>query len=145
MHDACDVTRFRKCEFVSRHPITYDQLRVCQINLPGQYNCCRCEKCFRTMIYLAALDRLDKFPVFPKPLDLTIKYTKWQPPLVLHDFYAPVYYYLLDQGTHPELQAYLRQLLFPSLWKRCYGQYRQLRKAVKTNMQEFFDNSPHVH
>ena len=145
VHDACDVTRFRKCEYVSRHPIAYDQLRVCPLNQPGVLNCCRCEKCVRTMIYLQALDRLDKFSVFPKPLDLSLKFSSWQTPLVLHDLYAPVYFYLRDRGTHPELQAWLREMLFPPLWKRTYAHYRMLRKAVKTRVQEFFDTMPHVH
>jgi hypothetical protein len=131
VHDACQVTRFRKCELVSRQPITYEHLRVCDQNPPQAYNCCQCEKCVRNMIYLQALDRLDKFSSFPLSLDLSKYYSSHLTPLDIIDFYQPVYHYLQDTGKHPELLKYLEPMLFPPPGPECSDNYRKLRKSLK--------------
>ena len=131
VHDGCELTRFRKTEYVSRDPVTYDILRVCWMHSSGKHNCCRCEKCVRTMIALQALDRLDRFSVFPRPLDLSSYPDPGPKPLALLDFYQPMYNYLKDTGKHPQLLKYLAGMLSPPLWRRCYQQYRQWRKCFK--------------
>jgi hypothetical protein len=69
IHDASDVERIGKIESIIKYPITLKYLRVCgDIKYDGMYNCCRCEKCIRTMCSLYALNVLDKSEAFVKPL-----------------------------------------------------------------------------
>lgn len=69
IHDTSDVERIGKIESIIKYPITLKYLRVCgDIKFDGMYNCCRCEKCVRTMCSLYALNVLDKSEAFVKPL-----------------------------------------------------------------------------
>lgn len=69
IHDASDIERIGKIESIIKYPITLKYLRVCgDIKYDGMYNCCRCEKCVRTMCSLYALNVLDKSEAFVKPL-----------------------------------------------------------------------------
>lgn len=69
IHDASDVGRIGKIESIVKYPIALKYLRVCgDIKYDGMYNCCRCEKCIRTMCSLYALNVLDKSEAFVKPL-----------------------------------------------------------------------------
>jgi hypothetical protein len=50
MHDGGEIARFEKIELISLWPQAMRHLRVCYSN-PGNYgNCCKCEKCIRTML-----------------------------------------------------------------------------------------------
>lgn len=51
-------TRIEKVEYISKFPITYENLNVCNIN---DENCRTCEKCIRTMADLYALNALEKY------------------------------------------------------------------------------------
>ena len=135
VHDGCEAVRFRKVEFISRYPITYDTLRVCWTHVSGEINCCQCEKCVRTMIHLQALERLDRFSAFSKPLDYS-QYPVIRLKSGIADFYHPVLYYLRDTGEQPELLAYLEHLLFPPLRKRVYRQYRKWHKLIKRGIRD---------
>jgi hypothetical protein len=136
-HHGCQLTRFRKTEFVSRYPIVHDYLRVCWEIQSATHNCCQCEKCIRTMIYLQAVDQLEEFSVFPKPLDLS-RYPRVKlKPIALSDFYQPTYDYLKETGKHPDLLKYLERMLFPSWWERWYKHYSELRKYIRRNIRDY--------
>lgn len=66
------ATRVRKLEVVAASGLARDTLRVCWQNLPGTVNCGRCHKCVRTMVGLAAIDRLGHFSTLPAALDLDL-------------------------------------------------------------------------
>ena len=137
VHDGGELNRFRKVEYVSRHPIAYDTLRVCWMNRLDLQNCCECEKCVRTMIHLQALDRLDRFSVFPRPLDLTRRPVMTLGPRSTLDYYQPVYYYLKDTGKHPELLPYLEYLLIPITGGNgAIGHYRGWHKRIKRGIRD---------
>lgn len=74
VHDAGEVTRIQKTEVISRWEVTYSTLRVCfSITEIGEYtgsieNCCRCEKCIRTIAMLDLVGKLHRYKTFPKPL-----------------------------------------------------------------------------
>lgn len=70
VHDGGRLRRIEKLIAISEFEVAARMLRVCWENRDSQYNCCRCEKCLRTMVPLACLDRLDAFETFPLPLDL---------------------------------------------------------------------------
>ena len=73
VHDACSATRTDKIIFLSTEPLALKYLRVCPgIKNDGNYNCCRCEKCLRTMVSFYAIGVLDKVSAFPLPLTSTL-------------------------------------------------------------------------
>lgn len=68
VNDGAEARRIRKVEAIARHQIVLDTLRVCWMNPDSAYNCCRCEKCHRTMIALKVAGALDRCRTFPEPL-----------------------------------------------------------------------------
>ncbi|MBD0425780.1 hypothetical protein [Aquisalinus flavus] len=68
VNDGAEARRIRKVEAIARHQIVLDTLRVCWMNPDSAYNCCRCEKCHRTMIALKVVGALDRCRTFPEPL-----------------------------------------------------------------------------
>ena len=74
VHDSPHLTRMEKTAVLSRWEETYSALRVCfektSITNDSQsiVNCCRCEKCIRTMISLDMLGALSKYSVFPQSI-----------------------------------------------------------------------------
>ncbi len=69
VHDACGASRADKVVALANEPLALEYLRVCGGRpLDGMYNCCRCEKCLRTMVSLYAVGVLDKAVAFPLPL-----------------------------------------------------------------------------
>lgn len=53
-----EKTRLEKVDFISKFPITYDNLNVCYY---GENNCGHCEKCVRTQFELMALGKLELY------------------------------------------------------------------------------------
>ena len=71
-----DTSRVEKTIAITEWPETYDMLRVCWEDI-GVKNCCRCEKCVRTMITLKAAGVLSRYKTFPLPLTRN-KIRNWQ-------------------------------------------------------------------
>lgn len=67
-HDGADVTRVQKTAAIGGWAPTFGRLRVCVSYNPELPNCCRCEKCVRTMMTLDLLGLLDRQTSFPRPL-----------------------------------------------------------------------------
>jgi hypothetical protein len=67
VHDGAWASRSDKIRAISVWPATHSHLRVC---IPGidARNCCRCEKCLRTMTALEMIGVLKAFTTFPEPL-----------------------------------------------------------------------------
>jgi len=63
-----ETSRVEKTVAITNWPETYDKLRVCWEEI-GVKNCCRCEKCIRTMITLNVAGVLSKYETFPLPLE----------------------------------------------------------------------------
>jgi len=74
VHDSPHLTRVEKTGVLARWEETYSALQVCSkktsIDKERQsiVNCCRCEKCIRTILALDVVGALSKYTVFPKPL-----------------------------------------------------------------------------
>lgn len=68
VHSGGEATRAQKIAHLSRSPVALAHLRVCWQNRAGTYNCCRCEKCLRTMVELELCGVLGRMPAFPQPL-----------------------------------------------------------------------------
>jgi hypothetical protein len=67
VHSGGEATRARKIARLARSPVALAHLRVCWQNVEGAYNCCRCEKCLRTMAELELCGVLDGMETFPLP------------------------------------------------------------------------------
>ncbi len=71
IHDGCEGTRQEKIEWrVAKEPLALQTLRVCLEHPADGMNCCRCEKCIRTLISLRLSKVIDQATSFPKGLDL---------------------------------------------------------------------------
>ena len=68
VHSGAEATRAEKIARLSRSSVALAHLRVCWQNVGKAYNCCRCEKCLRTMADLELCGVLDGMEAFPLPL-----------------------------------------------------------------------------
>jgi len=64
MHHGVDLTRLEKVAIVGDWKVGLDNIRVCQNDDDGTYNCCTCEKCILTMCELEAIDKLKDSAAF---------------------------------------------------------------------------------
>jgi hypothetical protein len=71
-HDCLDLTRTEKLVRLAGNKTACDHLRVCWENQQELYNCCRCEKCLRTMVILEICGALDGCRAFPLPIDTVL-------------------------------------------------------------------------
>lgn len=76
-HDGAHAGRFEKTAALTRWHEVRPRLRVCYRKTTFDpdtgilQNCCRCEKCLRTMVALELLGELGQFTAFPEPLNRT--------------------------------------------------------------------------
>ena len=63
-HFGESVYRLDKLRAVIKEPLVRQHLHVCWENRVSEMNCCQCEKCLRTMVYLAGMGELEEYPVF---------------------------------------------------------------------------------
>jgi hypothetical protein len=65
VHDGCEASRVEKVLWqVGKSQVALDNLRVCWENRESRFNCCKCEKCLRTMLNLHIAGVLDKCGTF---------------------------------------------------------------------------------
>lgn len=68
-HDGSEKERVEKvADLIVTDQYALDSLRVCVCNEGGNYNCCKCWKCIRTMITLEIAGKLKSSKAFPHPL-----------------------------------------------------------------------------
>lgn len=69
VHDGSEKDRAEKItDLIASNQYALDHLRVCVNNEGGNYNCCSCFKCIRTMVTLEIIDKRENSLSFPKPL-----------------------------------------------------------------------------
>ncbi len=68
--DGLEVSRVEKVSIMSKHDIILNNLRVCHRKPDSALNCCKCEKCIRTMINLKVNDVLKRSPAFEAEIDI---------------------------------------------------------------------------
>ena len=80
-------------------------------------NCCRCEKCLRTMTTLHLLGALERFRCFPLPLERrlirALRYRQKGARIFAEEMIA-----LARARSRPEIAADLRHAIFHSTWIR---------------------------
>jgi len=73
-HDGAHCIKFEKQAVLTQWPAVYSRLRVCNRRTTfhpdtgALENCCRCEKCVRTMVGFELLGMLSRFTAFPEEL-----------------------------------------------------------------------------
>jgi hypothetical protein len=70
-HTDITLSRLDKTRLIAGWDIALQNIRVCGANWPGT-NCCKCEKCIRTMLALLAIGALDKARSFLRD-DITVE------------------------------------------------------------------------
>jgi len=69
VHDSDQSERIDKMIYISKNDLVLENLRVCgDVPYDGNYNCCRCEKCIRTMLQLWSIHKLNQCSAFHLPL-----------------------------------------------------------------------------
>lgn len=69
IHDGSEKERaYKIADLIAYDDYALDNLRVCVCNEGGNYNCCRCWKCIRTMLTLEIIGRLENSGAFKLPL-----------------------------------------------------------------------------
>lgn len=68
VHDGGDFSRIQKIFSISNWEVTFSTLRVCWEHPDGLKNCCKCEKCIRTMLGLKMANSLENYDTFPEKL-----------------------------------------------------------------------------
>lgn len=70
-HDGAEASRVNKVVWqVAQSKTALKYLRVCYMNVGGEYNCGKCDKCLRTMINLLIAGKLGECVTFPNSIDL---------------------------------------------------------------------------
>jgi hypothetical protein len=73
IHDGCEAGRLEKIKKISAQaPFAAQRLQVCEYTRAGETNCCRCDKCLRTMLALRLCGDLEQSITFRRPLDLRL-------------------------------------------------------------------------
>jgi hypothetical protein len=67
-HFGATILREDKLEAISEWQMAQQALRVCGAPNLEALNCCKCEKCVRSMLPIYALGRMPQFRTFPDPL-----------------------------------------------------------------------------
>jgi len=76
IHDGASATRVAKTVAIAEWPAVHSRLRVCFEGAPYNAqrkvfeNCCKCEKCLRTMIPLEVIGQREQFSTFAQNLSL---------------------------------------------------------------------------
>ena len=65
-HVGTELTRIEKVALVADWPAGLQNIRVCQNDSTGSWNCGTCEKCIRTMVMLESLGKLRECESFPE-------------------------------------------------------------------------------
>lgn len=73
IHDGCESSRFEKIKrIISQASFAAHHLQVCEYNKANEPNCCRCDKCIRTMLAIRLCGDLERSVTFQHPLALSL-------------------------------------------------------------------------
>lgn len=87
IHDGSEQDRVRKVFDIAEHAVAVQNLRVCHNNT-SDLNCCRCEKCIRTMVALKLCGALHLATTFPDHHALAKLHRLDVPPHLIHHYEA---------------------------------------------------------
>ncbi len=110
-HHGAEVTRLQKVIYISKYPVVLETLRVCYLNVRGQFNCGKCDKCLRTMINLEIAGKLNDSKTFSHSIDLDILNK-----IKIESEHGAIFHrenldYLIDNHKREDIQLVLKSLL----------------------------------
>jgi len=115
-HHGC-IPRVDKIKRLIGNDLALKFLRVCYLNKNNAYNCCKCEKCIRTMLSLYAYGVLDRCESFPQKLTRRRVKKLWITSKAASIFVRENISLLETTGRDPELKKVLEELLKRPKWK----------------------------
>ncbi|MGD2079627.1 MAG: hypothetical protein PVJ36_00670 [Nitrospirota bacterium] len=107
-HVGDEMWRSEKLAEIAHVPLVQRYLRVCWENRSPHGNCCRCEKCVRTMLSLAVIGRLDDFTAFASRSSLARCVRSLDS---IDELYRPVYESFLGRGLPGEVEKEIESKL----------------------------------
>jgi hypothetical protein len=143
-HDG-DVDRLTKVLKIAPSKVVQEHLRVCYMNVKGDYNCGKCDKCLRTMISLKIAGVLSKCRTFPTQIDMeNLKKLRIEG---IHGaiFHQEILNELVSRQIEPEIQSILKDKLahvqernktfqHKLLNQLMFYDYQFLRGSIKTTV-----------
>jgi hypothetical protein len=108
VHEGASLWRSDKLRRIADEPLVREHLRVCWENRTSSLNCCRCEKCLRTMLILAQCGKLVAFLAFQDKTNLAERLDELH---AISGDLMRVYRSFLGKGLDAELSRSLRSLL----------------------------------
>ena len=108
VHEGASFWRGDKLLQIADEPLVRNHLRVCWEGRTSSLNCCRCEKCLRTMLILTQCGKLDAFAAFPDKTNLARYLDELD---AISTDLMHVYRSLLRQRLDPKLSRAVRSLL----------------------------------
>ncbi|KPL07093.1 hypothetical protein AMJ86_05920 [bacterium SM23_57] len=128
IHHGATHRRGEKIEMIADWELAQNILWVCQehkFEIAG-WNCSRCDKCFRTMIPIFVLGKLDKFKTFAKPIKSNYEGLRWARKFSLrHDFFTEMFPFIKKHKS--DFLPWLRGAVFLGI----------IRNFLVTNMPGF--------
>jgi hypothetical protein len=119
------MTRIEKVALVADWPAGLQNIRVCQNDSSGSWNCGTCEKCIRTMIMLESLGKLRECTSFPEN-DISVGLLNY---LEMYDMLFDVEQIYLYKMTIPLLKERGREDLVDALEKIFQVFYKKQKDA----------------
>jgi len=108
VHEGASFWRSDKLRRIADEPLVREYLRVCWENRTSSLNCCRCEKCLRTMLVLAQCGKLAVFSAFQDKTNVAGYLDELRP---ISSDLMRVYRSLVGKGLDAELSRSVRSLL----------------------------------
>lgn len=105
--------RFDKVKTIADWPVGMNHVRICNNHDQANMNCCRCNKCLRTMVMLLALGKLESASSFPMKKIGTAQFRnccRLHPQSDLMADYLPILEGLIKNGR-PDLAKVIRSEL----------------------------------
>jgi hypothetical protein len=128
LHDGAEVSRVAKVMAIAESSDARRLLRVCWVAPHAEMlNCCRCEKCIRTMVALKALNRLQENEAFKMPFAASqVRTVELND--VIRDLWQENYDLLTRTGNDPGLRGEVARLLQPSALLRIVDKLRAINR-----------------
>jgi hypothetical protein len=133
VHDGCEADRIRKSAMIAQSEIALRNLRVCFFKPEDGINCCKCEKCLRSMATLRLMGALDRCNTFPLGLDLEALAWIKIPDDGVYRSYQNLLQVVKMSGNDPELEKALYECI--SNYK-----YRVLAEELNEEMVSFLES-----
>jgi hypothetical protein len=124
-HIGTEMTRIEKVALVAGWPVALQNIRVCQNDSTGSWNCGTCEKCIRTMVMLEALGKLRECTSFPEN-DVSVGLLNY---LEMYDMLFDAEQVYLYKMAIPLLKERKRDDLVHALEKIFQGFYKKQKEA----------------